>query len=81
MKVFFWLSIALWLVALMSYVMILSGNEQLQKKDAGKSVFMPLQTLLENAGYSGSRRIFYRTLVLSAIGAALSGGLFLFTWR
>jgi uncharacterized membrane protein YbhN (UPF0104 family) len=79
-NVLFWLSIGLWVVALASYAMLLSSNEQLQREDARMSVFVPFEALFQSAGYSRSRRFFYRTLVLSAIGAMVSGGLYLLTW-
>jgi hypothetical protein len=79
-SILFWLSIGLWVVALVSYAMILSGNEQLQRKGDRTSVFIPFAALFQSAGYSRSRRFFYGTLVLSAVGAMLSGGLFLITW-
>jgi len=81
MKVLFWLSIGLWVVALASYAMILSANEQLQRKGAGISVFMPFEALFQIAGNPRPSRLLYRILVLSAIGAMVSGGLFLLTWE
>lgn len=80
MNVLFWLSIGLWVVALVSYAMLLSGNEQLRRKGARMSVFVPFEALFQGAGHPRSRRFFYRILVLSAIGAMVSGGLFLLTW-
>lgn len=80
MSVLFWLSIALWIVALASYAMILSSDEELQRKGAGMSVFIPLEALFQIVGHSRSRRLLYRALVLSAIGAMVSGGLYLLTW-
>lgn len=48
----FWISIALWLVALFAYALILSGHGR-------------------------SHKYLYRTLVLSAIVAMLTGGLYM----
>ncbi|NCF29057.1 MAG: hypothetical protein GWP69_16860 [Gammaproteobacteria bacterium] len=79
MNVLFWFSIGLWVVALISYAMLLSANEQLQRKDAGMSVFIPFEKLFHNVGASRARRYLYRTLVVSAIGAMVTGGLFLLT--
>jgi hypothetical protein len=76
-KVLFWLSIGLWVVALVSYAMILNGNERLQRKGARMSVFVPFETLFHSATDSCARSYLYRTLVASAIGAMVTGGLFL----
>lgn len=81
MKVLFWLSIGLWVAALASYALILSGNEQLQRKGARMSVFIPFKALFQIAGYSRTRKLLYRALVLCATGAMVSGGLFLLTWE
>jgi len=73
----FWLSIALWLVALVTYALILSANEQLQRKGARISVFIPFEALFRGSGYSRSLKYLYRTLILAAIGAMVTGGLYL----
>ncbi len=77
MNVLFWLSIGLWVVALVSYALILSGNEQLQRRSAGMSVFMPFEALFHSTRYSRSLKYLYRILILSAIGAMVTGGLYL----
>ncbi len=77
MNVLFWLSIGLWLLALLCYAMILSASEQPHNKGAGASTFAAFETLIQRAGGSGARRYLYRTLVGSALGAALTGGLYL----
>ncbi len=79
MNVLFWLSIGLWIVALVSYALILSGNEQLQRKSARMSVFIPFEALFRSARYSRSRKYLYRILIMSAMGAMVTGGLFLLT--
>ncbi len=79
MNVLFWLSIGLWVVALVSYALILSGNEQLQRKSARMSVFIPFESLFRSARYSRSRKYLYRILTMSAMGAMVTGGLFLLT--
>ncbi len=79
MNVFFWLSIGLWIVALVSYALILSGNEQLQRKSARMFVFIPFEALFRSARYSRSRKYLYWILIMSAIGAMMTGGLFLLT--
>ena len=48
----FWISIALWLVALLAYALILSGPAR-------------------------SRKYLYQTLILSAIAALVTGGLYM----
>jgi len=48
----FWISIALWMVALFSYALILSGHTR-------------------------SRKFLYRTVIVSAIAAMLTGGLYM----
>lgn len=77
MNVLFWLSIGLWLLALLCYAVILSANEQLHRKAAGMSTFASLETLISRAGGSVARRYLYRILVGSAVGAMLTGGLYL----
>lgn len=77
MSFLFWLSIALWLVSLVSYALILSGREQLQRKDTGKSAGIFFSALFGDTGYTGSVKYLYRTLVLSAIGALVTGALYL----
>ena len=77
MNVLFWLSIGLWVVALVSYAMILNGNEQLQRKVARMSVFVSFETLFHSVGGYRARKYIYRTLVASAIGAMVTGGAFL----
>ena len=77
MNVLFWISIGLWVVALVSYALILSGNEQLQRTSARASVFIPFQVLFRNARYSRSLKYLYWTLIFSAMGAMVTGGLFL----
>ena len=77
MNVLFWLSIGLWVVALVSYALILSGNEQLQRTSARLSVFIPFEVLFRGTRYSRSLKYLYRILTLSAIGAVVTGGLFL----
>ena len=79
MSILFWLSIVLWMVSLVSYALILSGKEQLERKGARMSIFIPFEALLHDGGYSRSLRYLYRTAVLSAIGAMLTGGLYMFT--
>ncbi len=79
MNVFFWLSIGLWVVALVSYALILSGNEQLQRKSARMSVFIPFEALFRRVRYSRTRKYLYRILIVSAMGAMMTGGLFLLT--
>lgn len=79
MNVLFWLSIGLWVVALVSYAMILGKNEQLHRSGASMSVFTPFETLFHGAGVSRARWYLYRILVGSALGAMLTGGLFLLT--
>ena len=79
MNFLFWLSIALWLMTLVAYALILSGNEQLQRKDAGISVFIPFRKLFHSSGHSRSLKYLYPALVLSAIGAIVTGGLYLLT--
>jgi hypothetical protein len=80
-KVLFWLSTGLWVVALVSYAVILSGSERQLRKETGTPFFIAFEALGQRTGSSRVRRILYRTLVLSAIGAILSGGLFLFNWK
>lgn len=48
----FWISIALWMVALFSYALMLSGQTR-------------------------SRKLLYITVIVSAIGATLIGGLYM----
>ena len=48
----FWISIALWLVALLAYALILSGRAR-------------------------PRKYLYQTLILSAIAALVTGGLYM----
>ena len=79
MKLLFWLSIGLWVIALVCYAMILSGNEQLQRKSARMSVFIPFEALFHGARGSRARRYLNWTLVGSAVGAMVTGGLFLLT--
>jgi hypothetical protein len=78
-NILFWLSIGLWVVCLVSYALILSGNEQLERKGARMSIFIPFEVLFHSSGYSRYVRILYRILVVSAVGAMLTGGLFLLT--
>ena len=77
MNVLFWLSIGLWLLALLCYATILSASEQLHRKGAGMSTFASFETLLRSAGGARARRYLYRTVVGSAAGAMLTGGLYL----
>ena len=77
MNVLFWLSIGLWIVALVSYALILSGNEQLQRTSAKASVFIPFEVLFRGTRYASSLKYLYRILTLSAIGAMVAGGLYL----
>lgn len=79
MNILFWLSIGLWVLSLVSYALILSGSEQLERKDAGRSIFIPFEVLFQGSGYSRYVRILYRVLIGSAVGAMLTGGLFLLT--
>lgn len=81
MKVLFWLSIGLWLVALVSYAALLSGSERQHGKETGTPSIIAFDALRQGDGSSRVRSILYRTLVLSAIGAMLSGGLFLLNWK
>ena len=78
-SIFFWISIGLWVVALVAYALILNGNEQLERRDTRMSVFIPFKVLFQDSGYSRYSRLLYRTLILSAFGAMLSGGLFMLT--
>ena len=57
--------------------MILNGNEHLQRKVARMSVFVPFETLFHSVGGGRARKYLYRTLVASAIGAMVTGGVFL----
>jgi len=57
--------------------MILNGNEQLQRKVARMSVFVSFETLFQSVGGYRTRKYIYRTLVASAIGAMVTGGVFL----
>ncbi len=43
------------------------------------SVFIPFEVLFRSARYSRSLKYLYRILILSAIGAMVTGGLFLVT--
>ena len=79
MNVLFWLSIGLWVIALVSYAMILSKNEQLHRSGARMSVFTPFEALFHGARVSRAHWYLYRILVGSALGAMLTGGLFLLT--
>jgi hypothetical protein len=78
-NILFWLSIGLWMISLVSYALILSGHEQLDRKDARMSFFIPFEVLFHSSGYSRYVRYLYRILVVSAVGAVLTGGLFLLT--
>jgi len=80
-KLLFWLSIGLWAVALVSYAAILSGSERQHRKETGTPFFIAFEALLQRTGSSRIRGILYGTLMLSAIGALLSGGLFLLNWK
>ncbi len=73
----FWLSIALWLVSLVSYALILSAREQLRRKDTGRSAGIFFGALFADTGHTGSVKYLYRTLVLSASGALVTGALYL----
>jgi hypothetical protein len=75
----FWLSIVLWLVALVSYALIVSGKERLERKHARVPVFIPFEALFHSTSYSRSIKYLYRTLFLSAIGAMVTGGFYLLT--
>lgn len=77
MKALFWLSIGLWVIALVCYALILSGKERLERRDAGMSIFIPFEVLFDSSRYSYSLKFLYRALVLSAVGAMVTGGLFL----
>lgn len=79
MSIFFWLSIGFWIVTLVSYALILSGDEQLERRDARMSMFIPFEVLFQDSGYSRYSRYLYRTLILSAVLAMVTGGLFLLT--
>jgi hypothetical protein len=79
-KALFWLSFGLWAVALVSYAAILSGSERQHRKETGTPFFIASETLPQHTGSSRIRGILYCMLVLSAIGALLSGGLFLLNW-
>ena len=78
-NILFWLSIGLWVIALVSYALILDGNEQQERKENLMSVIIPFGTPSHGAVHSRSLRHLYRILVLSAIGAILTGGLYLLT--
>ena len=75
MNILLWLSIGLWVLALVSYAVILSGNEQLE----GKQAMIPFGARSHSAGHPRPSRHLYRILILSAIGALVTGGLFLLT--
>ena len=75
----FWLSIGLWMLALVSYALILSGNEHLERKEARMSAIIPFGALPHGTGYPRCLRQLYRLPILSAIGAMVTGGLFLLT--
>lgn len=77
MKLLFWLSIVLWVIALSCYALILSGKERLERRGARMSVFIPFEVLFDSSHYSRSLKLLYRALYLSAVGAMLTGGLFL----
>lgn len=79
MNIFFWMSIGFWLVSLVSYALILSGNEQLERRNAKISMFIPFEMLFHDSGYSRYSRYLCRTLILSAVLAIVTGGLFLLT--
>ena len=87
MNILFWLSIGLWVLALVSYAVILSGNEQLEGEQARMSTRMstrmtamiPFGARSHSAGHPRPSRHLYRILILSAIGALVTGGLFLLT--
>ena len=75
----FWLSIGLWVLCLVSYALILSGDEHLERKEVGTSEFIPFRARPPGAAYPRPLRYLYRILILAAIGAMLTGGLFLLT--
>lgn len=77
MSFLFWLSIALWLVSLLCYAVILSGNERLDRADRAESASTFFDVLNGGPGYARSLKYLYRTLVLSAIGALATGALYL----
>ena len=79
MDILFWLSIGLWVTSLLSYALILTGKEQLERKDSRMSVFMPFEVLFHDSEYSRYSRYLRRTAILSALGAMLSGAMFLLT--
>ncbi len=79
MNFLFWLSIVLWMVALVSYALIVSGDEQLGRKHARAPVLIPFAALFHTTSYSRSLKYLYRTLFLSAIGAMVTGGFYLLT--
>jgi hypothetical protein len=79
MNVLFWLSIGLWVLALVCYAMILSADEQRHGKGAGTSTFTLFETLFHTTGGSRARRYLYRIQVAAALGAMLTGGLYLLT--
>lgn len=79
MSIFFWTSIGLWVVALVSYALILGGGEQLERKDARRSNFIPFEELFRGSAYSRYSTYLYGVLILSAVGAMLTGALFLLT--
>ena len=82
-NILFWLSIGLWVLALVSYAVILSGNEQLEEKQARMSsrmtAMIPFGARSHSAGHPRPSRHLYRILILSTIGALVTGGLFLLT--
>ena len=43
------------------------------------SVFIPFEALFRRARYSRTRKYLYRILIVSAMGAMVTGGLFLLT--
>ncbi len=75
----FWLSIGLWALCLVSYALILSGDEHLERKEVGTSESIPFEARPPGAAYPRSLTCLYRIVFLSAIGAMLTGGFFLLT--
>lgn len=77
MSVFFWVSIALWLVSLVCYALIISAREHRQRRVARTPSYVPLDALFDRAGHTRVLKYLYRTLLCAAAGALASGTLYL----
>jgi hypothetical protein len=78
-NILFWLSIGFWVVSLVCYALLLSGSEQLERKDVRRPAFIPFEVLFHGSGYSRYSKNLYRALIVSAVAALFTGGLFLLT--